>query len=101
MLCDVFRFGHYKVNSGEIRPGWQARFIVADSPDEAKAKALPLMDAHKGFYPMDPAEVRPAKCQYHPRYKARRPPAPSSTCGVCRAMWNAVQEVSQDNATGN
>lgn len=90
MIYEVSRFGYYTLNSGKIVPGWQSRYVGADSPEEAKDKSLPIMDAHESFQAADPAEVRIAKCHRHPRYQIQRPP--SGTCGVCHAMWRASQE---------
>lgn len=88
MIYDVSRFGYYTLNSGKIHPGWQAHFVGANSPEEAKAKALPVMDAQRGFRYADPAKVTIAKCRQHPRYQVQRPPI--GTCGVCHAMWRAA-----------
>lgn len=98
MIYEVSRFGYYTLNSGKIHPGWQSYYLCADSPEEAKAKALPVMDKPHGFHPREQPEVRPAQCSHHPRYKAER--APSTSCGVCHAMWDAVRRYEAGGGQG-
>lgn len=89
MNYEVSRFGYYYVNFRKLRPGWQSRYIDAMSPEEAKEKALPLMDTSPSFRASEPAEVTVAKCRHHPRYQAANPPRTS--CGACHAMYRAGQ----------
>jgi hypothetical protein len=95
VIYEVSRFGVYRLNSGDLAPGWQSHYIGANSPEEAKVKALPILDEHKGFQATDPAEVREARCHRHPRYKAKG--MPTGTCGVCHAIWLATQEFAADS----
>lgn len=90
LIYEVSRFGYQTDESGKIEPRWQQVFVGAETPENAKVKALPEMDAQRGFIPMELVMAEVAKCLVHRRYQAKR--RPTRQCGTCHAMWKTAQE---------